>query len=259
MENVSEKKDIWNYFYYFIIYSIIGFFMETFFALVTKGVIESRQSFLYGPFCMIYGVGAIAMIIILRNERRIPALFFGGLVIGGIVEYYSSLICEIMFGVKWWDYSNMLLNIHGRTCLFYLVSWGILGIILIKYVNPKVDEFLSNITKQTNLKTFRILGNVFIMVLIFDAFITGYALRAFYVRVSNEYDLNVNDRANVNKEYNNIYSDMRLSGIIYKYFDDEKMLKTFPNLKIEDANKNMIYVEGLLEDIQPYYFRVGKK
>lgn len=47
---------------YFIIYSILGYIVETLFGLVTKGVIESRQSFLYGPFCAIYGIGAVIMI-----------------------------------------------------------------------------------------------------------------------------------------------------------------------------------------------------
>ena len=48
---------------YFIIYSVIGFVIETLFGLLTKGVIESRKSFLYGPFCGIYGLGAVIMIV----------------------------------------------------------------------------------------------------------------------------------------------------------------------------------------------------
>lgn len=66
MEQKIEKKkftilgiDLWEILAYFIIYSIAGFFIETMFALVRYGVLESRQSFLYGPFCSIYGVGAV--------------------------------------------------------------------------------------------------------------------------------------------------------------------------------------------------------
>ena len=50
---------IWKLFAYFIIYSIIGYILETLFGIATKGVWESRQSFLYGPFCGIYGSGAV--------------------------------------------------------------------------------------------------------------------------------------------------------------------------------------------------------
>ncbi len=47
---------IWRILAYFIIYSILGYLIETTYALVVYGVVESRQSFLYGPFCAIYGV-----------------------------------------------------------------------------------------------------------------------------------------------------------------------------------------------------------
>lgn len=55
---------------YFIIYSIIGFVIETIFGLLTKGVVESRKSFLYGPFCGIYGLGAVVMIIGLQKFKK---------------------------------------------------------------------------------------------------------------------------------------------------------------------------------------------
>lgn len=62
MENeLKENKkvlilgiNIWEILAYFIIYSVAGYFIETFFALIRYGVLESRQSFLYGPFCSIY-------------------------------------------------------------------------------------------------------------------------------------------------------------------------------------------------------------
>ena len=52
---------------YFVIFSILGLIIETLYGLVTKGVIESRKSFLYGPFCAIYGVGAVVMILGLQK------------------------------------------------------------------------------------------------------------------------------------------------------------------------------------------------
>ena len=68
---------IWRIFAYFIIYSIVGYLLETIFGIVTKGVIESRKSFLYGPFCAIYGVGAAIMIIFLQFfNKNNNSLFF---------------------------------------------------------------------------------------------------------------------------------------------------------------------------------------
>ena len=73
MEEKKKKSftilgtSIWRILAYFIIYSFIGFIIETIFALVMYSTFESRQSFLYGPFCGIYGVGAVVMYVILNK------------------------------------------------------------------------------------------------------------------------------------------------------------------------------------------------
>lgn len=114
---------IWRLMLYFIIYSVIGYFIETTYGLLTKGVLESRKSFLYGPFCAIYGVGAVIMILGLQYfKKNNYTLFFGGFLIGSIVEYVVSLVGEIILHIKWWDYSSMPFNIEGRVCVFFLCS-----------------------------------------------------------------------------------------------------------------------------------------
>ena len=152
MKNKKEKTkkkftilgmSIWRVLAYFIIYSILGYLIETLFGLVTKGVIESRQSFLYGPFCAIYGLGAVIMIGLLQYFKKNNfTLFFGGFLIGSVVEYLVSLFGEMMLHVKWWDYSNIPLNINGRICVYFSIFWGILAIFLMTYINKKVDKLL---------------------------------------------------------------------------------------------------------------------
>lgn len=171
MENVIEKSsklNIWRIFIYFAFYSFIGFVLETIFGMFTKGVIESRQSFLFGPFCAIYGIGAILMITFLSNFKNNNAkLFFGSILIGTLAEYSMSYFCEHVFHFKWWDYSGMYLNLNGRTCLYFSVMWGILGIVLIKYLNPILNKFIDflkskihvNILKFFTLVIIRIYSN----------------------------------------------------------------------------------------------------
>ena len=70
IENKKKLKifgiSIWTILTNFIFYSIIGYVIESIFGIITKGVWESRQSFLYGPFCSIYGLGAVFIIIFSR-------------------------------------------------------------------------------------------------------------------------------------------------------------------------------------------------
>ena len=84
--NEQDKKErkritingisIWRILAYFIIYSVAGYIIETLYGMITKGVWESRQSFLYGPFCGIYGLGAVVMILCLHKFPKKYNVFY---------------------------------------------------------------------------------------------------------------------------------------------------------------------------------------
>ena len=251
---------IWRIFAYFIVYSILGYIIETLFGIVTKGVWESRKSFLYGPFCAIYGLGAVIMIVFLHKYRKqYNALFVSGFIIGSIVEYLVSLIGEMILHVKWWDYSDMPLNINGRICVYFSIFWGFLSIYLICSVNPKVDRFIDWIKSKFSLKLLKTLTLTTIIVLFIDCVITGIAVNFFLIRMKVENNLDVPEKEMITKIYDEIYNNEKLSKFIYKYFDNKTILRAFPNLKVQDVNGNIIYMDSLLPDIQPYYFKVHDK
>ena len=263
-QNKKERKritingiSIWRILAYFIIYSVAGYIIETLYGMITKGVWESRQSFLYGPFCGIYGLGAVVMILCLHKfPKKYNVLFIGGFIVGSIVEYAISLFGELILGVKWWDYSNMPLNINGRICVYFSVFWGFLGIYLIASLNPKVDRLInwikSKLKTQKTLKAFVI--TVFTLLML-DCIATAFAIEFFLVRMIAKNDLDVPRKELVLEQYDKIYGNENLSKFIYTFWGDKKMIKTFPNLKIKDVNGDIIYMDSLL-DIQPYYLRV---
>lgn len=251
----TKKVDIWSIFMYLILYSMAGFVIETVFGALTKGVIESRKSFLYGPFCAIYGIGAISMILLLKNEKNNWRIFLKGAVIGAFVEYGMSFFCERYFGVKWWDYSNMWLDIHGRTCLFYAVSWGVLAIALMKFVNPYVDKLIGILKERKHI--FKVVSLLLIVSFTVDAMLTAYALKVFYYRVCVENNLDVNHKSNIQNKYAQIQKNENFASFVNQYYDDEKMLKTYPNMMIEQKNKQSVYVESLVDGVDSYYYRLG--
>lgn len=263
VKNKEKKKftilgySIWRLLAYFIIYSVIGYIIETIYGMMTKGVWESRQSFLYGPFCGIYGLGAVVMIIFLQYfNKNHNTLFIGGFIVGSVVEYVVSLIGEVIFNVKWWDYSNMPLNINGRICVFFSLFWGFLAIYLMCYAHPKIDKFLNWIKSKFSIKVSKIIILLTTIFLLIDCIITGYALKMFFIRKAYENDLNVANREYIDSEYDKIYNkDKELSNFIYKFFGDEKMIKTFPNLKTQDVDGNIIYFDCFVGDIQTYYYK----
>lgn len=240
---------------YFIIYSFLGFIIETIFGMLTKGVVESRQSCLYGPFCCIYGLGAAVMIPGLQKfKKRNWTLFLAGAIEGSIVEYIISWVGEMIFHIKWWDYSNMPFNINGRICLLFTIFWGILALVLIRLINPYIERFIDKIPA----KLFGIITIGGTILLIIDLLITAFGLQVFYTRFINTYNLNLKE-----DKYLMVSQDVLDNKVIQKLsntmFSDEKILRTFPNIKFKDDDGNIIWVKDILTDIQPYYFKISNK
>lgn len=244
---------IWEIIIYFIIYSIIGFIIETTFGLITKGVIESRKNFLYGPFCCIYGVGGLVAIVGLQKfKKNNYTIFLGGAIIGSVVEYFISLIGEFIFHIKWWDYSNLPFNINGRICIAFSVLWGFLAIFFVRNLHPHVEKFVNKFSKKT-IKIIAIFGIIFLSI---NLIITSLALEVFFARLVKDYDLELKDMDNYIVRIGDLYNNPKIKEISDKIFTNEKMLKTFPNIKVTNKDGEIIYVREILKDIKPYYFRV---
>lgn len=265
--NKQEKKQfrifgysIWRILAYFIIYSVLGYIIETIFGIITKGTWESRQSFLYGPFCGIYGLGAIVMILALQyfnqNNNR---LFIGGFIVGSIVEYFVSWYGDVFLNVKWWDYSHMPLNLNGRICVYFSIFWGLLGIYLISYVNPKIDRLIDWAKTKLRISHAKIIVILIIVFIFIDCIITGFALEFFIVRKVHENNIQVTNKEQIDMAYDRIYGDEKLVDFIDRYWNDRKMIRTFPNLKTQDKDGNMIYFDCYVGDIKPYYYKFDFK
>ena len=125
-----------TYFMLFIIYAVAGWICEVTLQLIQKHKLADR-GFLIGPYCPIYGCGAILITLCLTpfNEHPI-GLFILAMVLCGSLEYATSFIMEKAFNARWWDYSNMRFNINGRICLETLVPFGIAGLLIIYVFNP---------------------------------------------------------------------------------------------------------------------------
>lgn len=259
---IEKKKftilgiNVWEILAYFIIYSVAGYFIETGFALIRYGVLESRQSFLYGPFCSIYGIGAVVMVIFLQYFKRNNfTLFVGGFIIGSITEYLVSLIGELILNVKWWDYSNMPFNIGGRICFSYSMFWGILAIFLMKVIHPRIRNFMAFILKKSSGKIIKTSIIVITIFMLADCIISGYAINLFTIRMVAEFDLNVDNKELIIKINNELNKSEFRSKLRNTFFSNEKIIKTYPNLKVEQIDGEIVYFKDLLPHIKPYYIR----
>jgi len=150
-----------NLLFYFLLYSFLGWCLESIYkTILEKKIINS--GFLYGPFCPIYGFGAIIMILILqRLSNNIICIFIIGMIILTIWEYLVGVILEKIFKTKYWDYSDKKFNIHGRICLKNSIYWGVLGAVFTMIIHPfvidKLAKLPTNIIMYTTIMLYMII------------------------------------------------------------------------------------------------------
>lgn len=133
---------------YFIIYSFFGWILESIFkTIIQKKAVNS--GFLHGPFCPIYGVGALIMYFCLRDFKGNAFIVFClGFVVLSVWEYIVGVLLEKIFNTKYWDYSDNKYNLQGRVCLLNSIFWGILGIIFIYFIHPFMQQQLLKIDRN---------------------------------------------------------------------------------------------------------------
>ena len=135
--------DLYHMINWFIIYSFFGWVWETFYVSIKQGEFINR-GFISGPFCTIYGCGAIAVYTILKPaEGNLFILFFGGIVVATLLEYFTAVLMESIFHTSWWDYSDKKINFQGRICLGASLGWGVFTVILFRVLHPVVEDLVS--------------------------------------------------------------------------------------------------------------------
>ena len=133
--------------FYFIIYSFFGWCLESVYkTIIFKKVTNS--GFLYGPFCPMYGIGAVMMIAASNLSDNILVIFLLGFFIFTLWEYLVAVVLEKLFKTKYWDYSHLKFNFQGRICLKNSIYWGILGVLLVFVIQPVVENLTNAIPEN---------------------------------------------------------------------------------------------------------------
>ena len=235
MEN-KEKITIHQLFWYFLIFSVLGLIIETVYCYITSGTFESRKGLIWGPFCPVYGVcGAFLIFVLYRlNYKSIVGLFAAGFIFGSIAEYLLSYGLEAVYGMRFWNYEYLSFNLNGRISLIFSIYWGVLSVLLVKFVKPLIDKMINKIKPHT--RNIIELG-IFIFLCI-DCVVTIWGIQTYQNRVLyNE---------TYKAESNNFILQIR-ENIENNYFTNERMSLTFPNLRVKNEDGEEISIKTLIE------------
>ena len=222
----KKEFDFHNIIWYMILFSILGLFIETIYGYVSTGILESRKGLILGPFCPIYGIGAAFFIVLLSDYKESKVkLFIMGAITGTIFEYICSYILQVIYGSMFWDYSYTTYQINGRVSLTYTVFWGILAVLLVKYLKPQMDKIINKIPSK-------FWDKVITIFLIVDIALTILGVTVYMNRAEKKYK-----------------NELINETVLDKIFNDNIMSFIFPNLRFTDEVGNSIMVRDILNEV----------
>ncbi|MCR1842235.1 putative ABC transporter permease [Murimonas intestini] len=208
--------------WFYLIYSFVGWCLEVCSAAAKRKKFVNR-GFVTAPLCPIYGTGAVAFAIFLPELKdSLFFLFLGGAILASLVEFFTGVLLEKIFGRKWWDYSGQKFNFDGYICLRYSVIWGISAVLLVCFVNPFLQGIIRIIPHLPGV----ILVSVLIGLLALDAVGSSLAIWGLQKKLQRVSDITENLKS--------------ISGIlensITRYIQ-RRMEDSFPNLDEEELAK----------------------
>lgn len=150
--------EFFKLFYCFMMYCLVGWIWECCYCSVKDGKLVNR-GFLNGPVIPIYGCAATGIFLAFYNPVMVNlatekswqsyvTVFILGAIVASALEYITSFSMEKMFHAKWWDYSDIPLNLQGRVCLPVSLFWGLAAIFLVKVLHPLVLRLIEAMPRE---------------------------------------------------------------------------------------------------------------
>ena len=216
VEKEAKDKTVFAYgcgFYKVVVLFFVGAFVgdiiETIFCRSTMGEWMSRSSVVWGPFSIVWGLAIAAATLMLYKykDRSDGFLFLIGTGLGGAYEYLCSVFTEIVFGKVFWDYSDIPFNLGGRINLLYCFFWGIAAVVWFKLIYTR----LSKVIEKIPVKFGKITTWILVVFMIANVLMSCFALTRYDQR----------EKGIDAKQSWQVWLD--------KHYDDEKMMRIYPN------------------------------
>lgn len=172
-DNISQKAA--QYFLFFLTYSVIGWVYEVFLEVVVYRWGYSDRGVLFGPYCPIYGVGALLFLLCLGKLLHAPVpkwvkvtkpvlLFLSCMVIATTIELAASYLLEALTGGwPWQTYLDYTVNFEGRIALSPSIRFGLGGLVFLYLVQPFLEKLVRKLSDRQLFCAAGILAAVFFL------------------------------------------------------------------------------------------------
>ena len=169
-----KRKCFIDYFFYFLLYSLIGWIYEVVLEVFIYKWGYSDRGVLTGPYLPIYGIGALLFIILFyrlikgkdlkKKLIMIPVVFIGCMLAATLLELVASYLLEWTTGVwPWQTYEDYAINFEARIALSPSIRFGLGGLLFLYVLQPLFERLVGAITKRIKRPLFILLGVIFLV------------------------------------------------------------------------------------------------
>lgn len=174
-----ERKAVWptlqRYFLYFLLYSVLGWIYEVFLEVVVYRWGFTNRGVLFGPYCPVYGVGALAFLACFRRlmAKKSPRwlrvvkpllIFLGCMAVATAIELVTSYILEALTGSwPWQTYVDYGINFQGRIALSPSVRFGLGGVFFLYILQPLFERMVGALSDRSRQMVFYITAGVMLV------------------------------------------------------------------------------------------------
>lgn len=216
IQNTTDSKKAYplsfhTLFWLFMLGSVVGFILEGIWCILRLGYWENHSAVVWGPFCIIYGLGMVVVYALasFMSGRCTLVQFCTYMIAGTILEYGCGLFQEVCFGSASWNYSKHFMNINGRISLQMTLMWGVLGITFAKAFIPTLNRYLL----RMNSTTWTRLAWVLLIFMIINMAVTCAAVHRWHER------------------QNDLPPDNTLELLLDYRYDDQTMTLLYPTMR----------------------------
>lgn len=224
-QRIQKGISYQNLFWLFMIANVIGVVLEGIWTTIMFGRWETHVNVIWGPFCLIYGFGAVVFYIgsVKLRDKKLPIQFIAFAIMADVVEYLCSWLIEEALYMKAWTYKKHFMNLHGRISLQMTIIWGIIGVVYLYLIAPRLNKMF----KKMQGKFFRIGCIVLTIFMIVNIAATSFCL----VRWSNRHK-GIEATNKIERYIDKSYNDTRMKKLFCEWWfidEESKFWKEYKN------------------------------
>lgn len=211
---------MYHYLLNFFIYGFLGWCTEVAFAAFKEHHFVNR-GFLNGPICPIYGFGVSTVILFLTPfQDNLFLLYLVSTIVVTALEWLTGFLLEKLFHSRWWDYSNMPLNLNGYVCLLFSLIWGVACVFIVKIFHPLVTAGIGFLPHMLGWILITVLG----ITILIDTYVTASGIFKMNKRLEHMEQIaeelhSISDRLGANI-YKNVMETLEFKDDYKKHFDE---------------------------------------